>query len=393
MMQAGEAESQAAEGGRRKHVRRRALAARGLAAVAAASLLAGALVGSRAADQPPSSPPSACMDPATGLDLAAGQSVVVRMENQPTRALVRQARKGEIGGVILFPDPEVRGKVLSRGIARLQRAATGGGNPPLLVAIDQEGGAVERIPALPPAIGPFTLRVNDDPKASRLEGRATGFALRELGINVDLAPVLDVPASEQQFMAPRAFGLDPQTAARLGLAFAKGLRRDAVAATAKHFPGLGRAAENTDLAPATVSASAAALAQDIEPFRAAARIGIDLIMVSSASYPRLGSRSPAVLSPEISEDLLRGDVGFEGLVISDDLLAPALTAVGTPRSVGIQAKAAGVDLLLYAREPVNGIAAALAGAVGAGRLDEGRLRASCERILALKERLDTGEPL
>lgn len=374
--------------------RRRRLGA--VAVVAALAAVAGALVGSSAGGPEASAPasPTACQAPGqAGIAFAAGQSVAVRMEATAGAELRRQARRGEIGGVVLFPPPEVKSERLAAEIDRLQAAAAAGGQPPLLVAIDQEGGPVERIPALAPQASPFSIGANDDRASASLEGRATGFQLRELGIDVNLAPVLDVPASEQQFMAPRAFGFDPAQVTDLGLAFARAMRREAVAATAKHFPGLGRASENTDFAPTTVAVSRAALERDLEPFRAAVGAGIDLIMVSSAAYPGLGSRAPAVHSPEIVTGLLREELGFEGVIVSDDLLAPALTAGSSRREAAIDASRAGVDLLLFASKEVTGIADALATAVASGQLDERGLRASCDRVLSLKERLATGDPL
>jgi beta-N-acetylhexosaminidase len=319
--------------------------------------------------------------------------VMVRMEGRATGELLAQARAGEIGGVVLFPPSDIAGDRLAGELKRLQGAARDGGNPRLLVAIDQEGGIVERLPALPPQLSPYTIAQNDDRQAASLEGRATGFQLREIGIDVNLAPVLDVPLSEDQFMAPRAFGSTPEQVERLGLAFAAGQRREGVAATAKHFPGLGRAIENTDFAPTAIQTSRAGLRADLAPFQAAIDDGIELVMLSSAAYPALGARGPAVLSPEVATDLLRGKMGFTGVSISDDLLAPAIAAEYPRRDAAVRASAAGVDVLLFAAEDAPGIAHGLAGAVQTGELDETALRASCERIVALKERLATGDPL
>lgn len=376
----------------RARVRRRRLA---VGAAAAAAAVAGAAVGAGAGDDPaPVVETGYCEElPANALGKLAGQVVVVRMENQATDELRAAARAGEIGGVILFPPSDIAGDRLAGEIRTLQSAAAAGDNPPLLVAIDQEGGVVERLPALPPQIAPSTLAQNDDRDAAVLEGRATGFQLRKLGINVNLAPVLDVPSSDQQFMGPRAFGSTPEQVARLGLAFAAGMRREAVAATAKHFPGLGQALENTDYAPTVVSAPARTLRGDLEPFRAAIGDGLDLVMVSSAGYPALGSSAPAVLSPALVGRLLRDRLGFEGVVISDDLLAPAISTAHPARRAAVLASRAGVDLLLFAADDAPGIADGLVAAVRAGRLAEDALRASCGRVVALKERLESGDPL
>jgi beta-N-acetylhexosaminidase len=360
-----------------------------LAAVAGAAIGAGGDDG-----EPPAVELGFCDElPASRLERVAGQSVVVRMEDRATDPLRAAAKDGTIGGVILFPPSDVAGERLADELDRLQKAARAGDNPPLLVSIDQEGGAVERIPALPPQISPFTIAQNDDRSTAVLEGRATGFQLRELGINVNLAPVLDVPSSDQQFMAPRAFGSTPEQVARLGLAFASGQRREGVAATAKHFPGLGTAIDNTDFAPTTVTASRPQLQRDLAPFRAAVEQGIDLVMVASAAYPALGSGRPAVLARQVATGLLREEMGYQGVTISDDLLAPAINGAHPPREAALLASRAGTDLLLFAADDVGAVAAGLAADVEAGRLDEARLRESCARVVALKERLRAGDPL
>ena len=365
-----------------------------MGAVATLAAVAGVLLGARAGDDASRTvaEPGFC-DAPRAVARITGQSVMVRMEGDATNDLLDQAGSGEIGGVILFPPSDIAGERLAGELRRLQAAAREGGYPPLLVAIDQEGGIVERLPALPPQLSPYTLAQNDDRQASVLEGRATGFQLREIGIDVNLAPVLDVPLSEDQFMAPRAFGSTPEQVSNLALAFAAGQRREGVAATGKHFPGLGRAIENTDFAPTSIEASRAGLRADLEPFRAAIEQGVELIMLSSAAYPQLDGRAPAVLSSAIATDLLRDDLGFSGVTISDDLLAPAISSESSAREAAVMASEAGVDVLLFAARGTPGIARELARAVVDGELEEARLRESCDRIVDLKERLAGGESL
>ena len=367
--------------------RRRRL--RALGALACLSALAGAVVGSDGGPVAGTLIPTPYCETggSAGLERAAGQGVVVRMEERATPELLRAARDGSIGGVVLFPPEGTPGERLARELARLRRAALLGGAPPPIASIDQEGGIVERLPALAPQVSPYAIGLSDDRSAARLEGSATGIQLAKLGIDVNLAPVLDVPSSGDQFMAPRAFGDSPEQVSRLGVAFAVAMQRHGVAATAKHFPGLGQAALNTDFAPTVVEASRGALRADLRPFADAADAGVRLVMVSSAAYPALGSDGPAVLSPEVVSGLLRGRLGFQGAVVSDDLLTPALSEAGTPVQVALAAKAAGVDLLLFARRDVGDIAGALAGAADSGRLDPEALRSSCERVVALKDEL------
>lgn len=373
--------------------RRRRL--RALVVLAVVALLVGVAIGSGAGEEatPPAPVLSHCAKPGTSALQVAGQGVLVRMQDTATPRLIGLARRGEIGGVTLFPSSKVKTSELKAQILRLQTAAESGGNPPLLVTIDQEGGVVKRLPSLPPQVAPYTLGQNNLPKGARLEGKATGFQLSQLGIDADLAPVLDVPANPEQFMVSRAFGSTPAQISTLGLSFARGLMGKGVAATAKHFPGLGRALENTDFAPTTIGASKAALQADLKPFRDAIKAGVPMIMVSLATYPAIGGAkgTPAVLSPAIVGSLLRRQLGFNGVVISDDLLAPAVSTTYSPKRAATLASRAGVDLKLFASKGVDGIAQSLATAADEGRgISASKLAQSCQRVVALKQSIAAG---
>lgn len=368
---------------------------RALVAVGCVAAVAGAAVGSRGGEpvKGTAHPSSYCQALSeSGLRRGAGQGVVVRMEGTATPELLRAARSGAIGGVVVFPPPGTDPADLAAEITRLRDATERAGVPPPIVSIDQEGGIVKRLPELAPDLAPPDIAAAGDRATAAREGAATGADLRQVGIDVDLAPVLDVPASPTQFMAPRAFGTTPAQVSDLGVAFAEGLQTEGVAATAKHFPGLGRAPLNTDLSPTAVEATAAELRRDLQPFADAADAGVRLMMLSSAAYPELGAPGPAVLEPAVVDGLLRNELGYAGATISDDLLAPALEA-GSPAAVALQAKAAGIDLLLFARSAVGDIAGGLASAATEGRIDRAAIVASCERILALKNDLAAGRPL
>jgi beta-N-acetylhexosaminidase len=370
--------------------RRRLWALIGVAALAAVlGIIAGASSGGESGEPPPAV--SFCGRPATTPTQIAGQGIVARMDDKATPALLALARRGEIGGLVLFPETS-NYDALAKQIRMVQQAALAGGNPKLLISIDQEGGIVKRLASIPPQLSPYTLAQNNDPSASRLEGKATGFQLRHLGIGVDLAPVLDVPDSENQFMFVRAFGSSPAQVTRLGLPFAQGLMEKGVAAAAKHFPGLGRATLNTDFAPTTITASRGELIHDMRPFKAAVEAGVPIVMVSSAAYPGLGGKTPASLSPEIVTDTLRGRLGFGGVVVTDDLLTPAVNGKYSPLQAAARATNAGVDLKLYAGNGVNGLARALAKGAKRGQVSTAALVDSCERIVALKDRIAARSP-
>jgi len=375
---------------RRRHAQRRRRIA--LIAVAGLSAVLGAMLGSRSGEdgEAPAVDVPLC-DPAVAASASrlAGRMLIVRMEATATRELLARARAGEIGGVVLFPPAGTSAAAIAAEIARLRRAAGAGGSPPPLVAIDQEGGPVKRLPDLPPDRSPAALaRAGGGAAAlAEREGRATATALAALGVNLDLAPVLDVAIASDSFVAERTFGAQPARAAELGLAFARGLESGGVAATAKHFPGLGLATANTDLAPSTVTASREQLATGLVPFREAADAGVAAVMVSNATYPALDARAPASLSSRVIGGLLREELGYEGVVVTDDLGAGAITGSGIEEGeAAVRAARAGADLLLFAVSDGEDAHRALVRAIRRDRLDSASLEASCARTSALAER-------
>ena len=370
--------------------RRRRLA---LALVAAAALVAGVVVGAddegaeQTASEPtaeaPACPARIAADPA----LLAGQMLIVRMEATATDGLRDRVRAGEIGGVILFPPEGSDPAALAAQISILRRTAARAGMPAPLVAIDQEGGEVKRLPSLPPDRSPAQIAARGE-SAARAEGTATGRALRDLGIDVNLAPVLDVPAVEGAFIASRAYSEDPVQTAALGTAFGTAMQAEGVAATAKHFPGLGLATQNSDLGPSAVGASRSALGPGLDPFVAAIDAEFDLVMVANATYPALDPARPASQSRRVIDGLLRERLGYEGAVITDDLGAGAVTGAGLDEgAAAVGAAGAGADLLLFALSEGAAAHAAVRRAIERDELDRASLLASCARISDLRERL------
>ncbi|HEX6745621.1 MAG TPA: glycoside hydrolase family 3 N-terminal domain-containing protein [Solirubrobacteraceae bacterium] len=321
----------------------------------------------------------------------AGQHVVFPFAGRtPPPALLARIRRGEAAGVIflganLGTPAQVR--ALTRSLRRVPRPA--GLRAPLLLMVDQEGGSVRRLPGAPSRSAP-AMAATGRPSVALAEGRATAATLRAAGMNVDLAPVVDVARPESALQAEgRGFGFGVRSAARFGAAFTRGLRAGGVAATAKHFPGFGAAPANTDVGAVRIRVGLRALrAVDRLPFAAAIRSGAGLVMLSSAIYPTL-SRAPAVLSARVVQGELRKGLGFRGVTISDDLEAPAFASRGGARGAALAATRAGVDLLLFARtyDGADRAARALADGLRAGRVDRGALEASLGRVLALRAAL------
>ncbi len=370
-------------------VRRRRLA---LAGLAVAALVAGAVIGSDGDDPDQPADPVAA-GPACPSEIAsdpgrlAGHMLVVRMEDEATDQLREAVQAGEIGGVILFPSEGADPAALGEEIATLRAVAERAGMPAPLVAVDQEGGEVKRFPTLPPDRSPLEI-ARAGAQAAAAEGAATGRALSELGIDVDLAPVLDVPGVDGAFIASRAYGDDSERAAALATAFGTALQGEGVAATAKHFPGLGLAVENTDLGASAIDASRAELEPELAAFETAIGAGFELVMASNATYPALDPDAPASQSRRVIGGLLRDRLGYDGVVITDDLGAGALTAAGLDEeAAALGAAGAGADLLLTALSDGATAHRAVRDAIVSGGLDRSELVASCARTTALRERL------
>ena len=321
-----------------------------------------------------------------------GQKLVVGMDGtRPSQSLLRRARRGRIGGVILFSHNFRSAAGLRAITTRLQRAAADGGRPRLLIAVDQEGGLVKRVSWIPPRLSPPRLGELGSTERARGQGRRTGAALRDLGINTNLAPVADVPASRASFMYQqgRTWSFSAGKTARLANAFALGLGDRRALATMKHFPGLGRATRNTDDHVVRIGATRRRLAPGLEPYRQAVANDVPLIMLSNAVYDAYDRHHAAGWSRAIGWGLLRDELGFEGVTVTDSLDgAAAARRVPTDR-LAISAVRAGTDLILLTGTEAasRSVYRSLLDAATDGRIRQGRLAASYQRIVALKTRL------
>lgn len=367
---------------KRTRARRRRLALGTLIGLAAAAFALGAALGDG---------PSARVEVAATLPprQLAGERIVVGLSGtSPSRRLTAAIREGGVAGVVLFAANFPTRAAGRRLIDRLQAIRRPAGlRSPLLIMVDQEGGQVKRVDGAP---GASALQMGSRGGAfSRKQGRLTAHNLRDLGINVDLAPVLDVARPGGTIAATeRGFGTTAQRVAATAIPFAEALQQGGVAATAKHFPGLGAARENTDFAVQRIDLSKQRLrAVDESPYRRYAESGGDMVMLSTAIYPAL-SPAPAAFSRAIATGELRRRVGFEGVSISDALETVAVHAFGGPAKAGVAAARAGTDLLLFtdlaAAEKAR---RALVAKLGDGGLDRGEFEESAQRVLDLRARL------
>jgi beta-N-acetylhexosaminidase len=326
----------------------------------------------------------------------AGERVIAAYRGlEPPGYLLGMIRAGEVAGVILFHN-NVASRGQLRAVAReLQSAADASPvKEPLLLMTDQEGGPTRGVDGQP-LLSEKQIGLSPAPvAAARQAGRGAATNLRAVGLDVNLAPVLDVYRAAGNFIDGdhRSYGSSAGTVARLGASFITGQQQAGVAATAKHFPGLGAATvtQNTDRRPVTLPLPLASLrAVDELPYRAAISAGVKLVMVSWATYPALDPTRPAGLSARVVEGELRGRLGYGGVTISDSLDADALRPYGF--SVGhraVLAARAGIDLILCTGSDDEGaVVNALAAAQARGAITEQAARTAAARVLALRSSL------
>jgi beta-N-acetylhexosaminidase len=310
--------------------------------LAIAAFAFGAVLSDRGSAPPPSAASQLSLPRLVGTRVIAGfQGTRVPGE------LRRTIRHGGLAGVVLFREnlpSRAAARALIAEIESIRRPA--GMRDPLLVMVDQEGGLVKRLDGAPAASAARMGAVGA--AYSRAQGRATAANLGGVGANVDLAPVLDVARPGGTVAGTeRGFGSSAASVEATAVPFAAGLQELGVAATAKHFPGLGAAAESTDLAVQRIDLPRRTLrAVDERPYRRFVAAGGELVMLSTAIYPAFSPR-PAAFARSIATAELRRRIGFNGVSITDALESAAVRDFGGPAAAARAAAAAGTDLLLF----------------------------------------------
>jgi len=330
----------------------------------------------------------------------AGQRVIYSYQGlTPPAGLLTAIRYGEAAGVIFFGGNISTTAQITDVISQLDQANASPHNPlrrlPLLLMTDQEGGLVRRLPGAPEQSEKQIGESADAAAEASNAGTAAGQTLASVGMNVNLAPVLDVFRAPGDFddQYGRSYGSNPRVAASLGANFITAQQAVGVAATAKHFPGLGAAAsfQNTDTGPVTLNVPVRDLrAIDEYPYRAAIAARVKLVMVSWAVYPALDPARPAGLSPAMISSELRRRLGFTGVTITDALEAGALQAYGTTGHRATLAASAGMDLILCASQNSSQgdqARTALRDGFTSGALDHAAFSAAVQRIISLRASL------
>lgn len=371
------------------HARRRLTA---LVAAGALALVVGVIVGASAGEggstseqTAPTTPRQEAKQEARKLSLprAVGTLLVSAFDGTTVPDYIpRRLRDGQISGVILFG-----GNVASRGnlraiTRRVQRAAGGDA----IVSVDQEGGEIRNLPWAGPVSGQPD---QGDAASVRSLARSAARQLARVGVNVNLAPVADVPVGPTAVMASRAFSGSTEEVAAKVAASVEGMRAGGIAATAKHFPGLGAATTNTDDGSARVDLLEGELGErDLPPFEAAIRARVPLIMLSHALYPTLDDKAIASQSRAVVTGLLREKLGYDGVVVTDSLEAQAVLDTGAIAEAAQRSIEAGADLILMTGSGSwNEVYPAVLKRAQTDRAFAKRVRESAARVLLMREEL------
>jgi len=322
------------------------------------------------------------------LDRLADAVLIPPFPGRDAPAWVLAALAGGLGGVTLYGGPNIDSAgQLARLTAALRQA-----DPDAIIAIDEEGGDVTRIAHRhgSPYPGNAALGAVDDVALTEAVYAALGADLAALGVSLDLAPAVDVnTAADNPVIGTRAFGSDTALVARHAAAAVTGLQSAGIAACAKHFPGHGSTRLDSHHVIATVDASLELLTyRDLPPFAAAIAAGVAAVMPSHLLVPELTGDLPASLSPAAQTGLLRGELGFTGVIVSDALEMRAVSEVYGIPETAVLAVLAGTDLLCLGRDQDQrmylDVRDALVEAVRSGRMPGQRLEEAGARVAELR---------
>jgi beta-N-acetylhexosaminidase len=327
------------------------------------------------------------------LEEQLGQVLMVGfLGSTPSQEIIDLIQRLHVGNILLFSRNVRDAQQVFELTQSLQAIAKDAGQPyPLLIAIDQENGTVQRLGEIVTIFpGNMALGAIGSEEIAYNIALATGCELKALGINMNLAPVVDVnnnPANP--VIGVRSFGENPQQVARLGAAMVKGYRAAGVLSCLKHFPGHGDTEVDSHLALPTIPYTLERLeALELVPFRRGIEAGAQSVMVAHISFPALTRQAmlPATLSPAIIQGLLREQLGFNGVILSDCMEMKAISETFGTERAAVMALQAGIDLLLVSHHYMRqrGSIEAIQVAVQTHELSSQAVQQAAERVLRLK---------
>jgi beta-N-acetylhexosaminidase len=322
-----------------------------------------------------------------------GQMFVISVGGtEPDYYIEKMIRERNIGGVLLFAhnmESEAQTRSLTGALQELSIQTEP--SIPLFVAVDHEGGKVSKAPWVSRQPAPARVGARGDPAEAREIARQIGGELLRAGVNTDLAPVVDTGFGAA--IGSRSYGEDPQLVARMGAAAVEGFESASVVSAAKHFPNHGPATADSHVDLPVVDHDLRTVrSYDLPPFEAAIDAGVPMVMVGHLVYPAIDPDRPASLSPEAVR-MLREELGFDGVVVTDDLAMAGVSGDGPPARAAVAAVEAGANLLLISSLPQEQADAydAVVEAVETGEIARGQVEASVERVLEVKERYSLSE--
>lgn len=325
------------------------------------------------------------------LEEKIGQMIVAGFEGPRVDGHVESLiREHQIGGLILFERNIEDEKQLASLIADL-KAANKDNRLPLFIAVDEEGGRISRLPQGSPRFpSSKALGEQDDPDYSFTVGQEIGAALAAFGFNMNFAPVLDIFSNPQnEVIGDRSFGDNPEIVSELGIAVMRGLQSKNIVSVVKHFPGHGDTRTDSHIGLPVVGYDRERLdGFEFVPFKEAIDSGAEAIMTAHIMYPELDLGKPATMSRKILTGILRHDLGFRGLIITDDLEMGAITKNYALEEAALEAVLAGADILLvcHSSKHQEQVLSRLIAAVQNGELTVERIGESVARIIRLKQK-------
>ena len=317
---------------------------------------------------------------------AVGQMFVVSMNGtEPDYYIEKMVRERNIGGVILF-GPNMQSEEGTRSLTQSLQELSMSTEPgiPLFIAVDHEGGPVQHAPWVGPQPSAAEVGLGGDPAEARRISAQIGRELRRAGVNTDFAPVADTGSGIA--IGGRSYGSDPGLVGRMAAASVEGCEEAGVVSAAKHFPNHGPATADSHVGYPTVEHGMEKVqATDLPPFRDATEAGVPMIMVGHLVYPSIDPDRPASLSSKATR-LLREEVGFRGVIVTDDLAMEGAKRGGTSARAAVEAVLAGADLLVLSGLPQEQADAydAVVAAVEAGEVSRERIEGSVGRIREVK---------
>lgn len=322
-----------------------------------------------------------------GIREMVGQMFVVSVGGtEPDYYIEKMVRERNIGGVILFGYNMESGEQVKSLTTSLQQLSMQTEPAvPLFVAVDQEGGDIASAPWVSPQPSAAEIGGGGDPAKARTVSEEIGTELLRAGVNTNFAPVVDTGFGAA--IGNRSYGEDPELVSRMGSAAIEGYESAGIASSAKHFPNHGPASTDSHKELPVVDHDMNTIeAFDLPPFRAAVEAGVPMVMAGHLLYPAVDSERPASLSARWIR-ILREDLGFDGVVVTDDLAMAGASGGGAPGRAAVAAVEAGADLLILSSPPEQQAAAydAVVAAVESGEISEERIRESVRRLLLVKE--------